>query len=277
MNAQPWSQVLEWFPAIISTGLFGAVLWLARNLIFTRLTSSVRHEYDVRLKELEQTQRIADEYLKFEIRKNEVELDTLRCGALSGITTRQAELYKRQLRAVETIWSCITKLSKKKGVIQSISIIKFEVAAKEASQNIELREKFKAMGAGLDIESLATEDADACRPFLSPLVWAYFSAYRAIFYYYFMKQKFLESGLKNTDLIQHHHVKKLIEVALPHQATTLERFGTDNLYLYFDELEKNLLHELNKIILGEKNNQESLKQASAILKTSEELKAKAIV
>lgn len=266
---------MEWFPAVTTTSVLVLLLWLGRNLIVTRLTSSVRHEYDVRLRGIEHNQRSAEEHLKSEIRKKEIELDALRSGALSGIAARQSELYRRQLIAVEAAWAGINKLAKAKGVIQSISMLKFEAAAKEAARNSDLRDVFKALGKNLDEKIIDTPEVDNIRPFLTPMAWAYFSAYKAIVGYYYIKQKFLESGLEQTDIIQHDNVKKVIETALPHQAPTLEKFGTDHLYLYFDELESKLLVELNKIIIGESNNQESIKQAADILRASEELNASA--
>lgn len=264
---------MEWFPAITTTGVLAFALWLGRNLIVTRLTNAVRHEHDVRLKEIEHDLRAADEHMKAELRKKEVELDALRSGALSGVATRQSELYKKQLFAVEAVWAGINKLARAKGVIQSISILKFEAAVKEAARNPELRDTFKTLGSGLDENSIETPDVDNCRPFLTPMAWAYFSAYKAIVGYYYVKQKFLETGIEYTDIIKHDHVKKLIETALPNQAPTLEKYGAEYLHLYFDELESKLLTELNKIIVGESNNQESIKQAADIIKASEELTA----
>ena len=40
---------MDWIPAVSTTTLLAGVLWLARNLIATRLTNSVRHEYDEKL------------------------------------------------------------------------------------------------------------------------------------------------------------------------------------------------------------------------------------
>jgi len=43
---------MDWIPAISTTTLLAGALWLARNLISTRLTNSVRHEYDEKLANL---------------------------------------------------------------------------------------------------------------------------------------------------------------------------------------------------------------------------------
>lgn len=40
---------MDWFPAISTTSLLVIALWLGRNLLITRLTNSVRHEYDEKL------------------------------------------------------------------------------------------------------------------------------------------------------------------------------------------------------------------------------------
>ncbi len=37
---------LDWVPAISTTSLFAAGLWLLRSLIITRLRASVQHEFN---------------------------------------------------------------------------------------------------------------------------------------------------------------------------------------------------------------------------------------
>lgn len=45
--------LISWLPALTTTVLLGIALWLGRNLISTRLTKSVEHEFNIKLKDLD--------------------------------------------------------------------------------------------------------------------------------------------------------------------------------------------------------------------------------
>lgn len=54
-----------WFPPLTTTALFAAALWLGRNIISTRLTKSVEHEFNTKLESV-RSQRESEERLKAE-------------------------------------------------------------------------------------------------------------------------------------------------------------------------------------------------------------------
>jgi hypothetical protein len=58
-----------WLPSLTTGGLVAAVLWLARNLIITRLTRSVQSEFDSKLEEL-----------RAELKGKQAQFDSLRSG-----------------------------------------------------------------------------------------------------------------------------------------------------------------------------------------------------
>lgn len=77
-------QISDWLPALTTTTLFGGALWLARSLISTRLTNSVKSEFDSKL-----------EILRSELKSKEAQIESLRSGAMSGLITGKV-LYTRE-------------------------------------------------------------------------------------------------------------------------------------------------------------------------------------
>ena len=53
--------IVEWFPSISTSAILALALWLSRNLIATRLTKSVQHEFDTKLEALRAEHRIKEE------------------------------------------------------------------------------------------------------------------------------------------------------------------------------------------------------------------------
>lgn len=186
---------MDWIPALSTTALLALVLWLLRNLVITRLTNSVSHEYDKKIENLKTALRESEEAFKSELKAKESQIDALRSGALSGVVTKQTALYQRQILAVEQIWGAIISLAGAKGISKMMAVIKFDVAATEAANNPRFREMFAKMGGAFDMEKLRTNEASKSRPFISALAWAYYSAYEAIIVHAVIKWKTLEFGL----------------------------------------------------------------------------------
>lgn len=89
---------LDWVLSTGSTtGLIGALAWLSRNLIETRLRASVQHEFNEKLETLRADLRKSEERFKSDLRAKESEIEALRSGALSGLISRQVVLDKRRL------------------------------------------------------------------------------------------------------------------------------------------------------------------------------------
>ncbi|MCM8528441.1 MAG: hypothetical protein NE327_18095 [Lentisphaeraceae bacterium] len=88
--------IYDWIPSLTSTGLLAIFLFFARNLIITRLTASVKHEYDQKL-----------ETFKSEIRATETDVKELQTGALENSKHRSAIIYSKELDAVDGLWSTV--------------------------------------------------------------------------------------------------------------------------------------------------------------------------
>jgi hypothetical protein len=262
---------MDWIPAVTTTTLLAAALWLARKLIITRLSRSVQHEFDKKLELVRADLRASEEKLKSVLREKEAEISALRSGALSAIAGRQAAIEKRRLEAIDQIWAAFNSLAHARGLAAQMAIIKFEEAAKESVRNPKARQLFEIMGSGFDLLKIDGASADKARPFISPMAWAIFAAYRAIVMHGVVKWQILKSGIGEANLIDSDAVKKLVLAALPHYKDYLEKHGTDTLYYSLEGLESQLLSELKTLLKVSEFDKASVEQAAEIVRLANEL------
>lgn len=135
-----------------------------------------------------------------------------------------AALYERQIRAVEELWGVVVSLAPAKAISSMMMNFKWDVAAEKAQKDSQVREMFKVLGSGFDFSKLQTTDARKVRPFVSPLAWAYYSAYEAIVLHAVLIMRLLQSGL-DIKLANTEYVTKLIKVSLSHYENYIETYG----------------------------------------------------
>ena len=143
-----------------------------------------------------------------------------------------------------------------------MALLKYDVAAGEAANNPRFREIFKAMGSGFDFGKLQTTDASKARPFVSPLAWAYYSAYQSIVLHAVVRMMLLQGGV-DKDLSNTEEVTKLVKVVLPHQEAYIEKWGSGAFYYLLEELESKILVEIDHILQGQQSDKESIERAVA--------------
>lgn len=263
---------MEWIPAISTTSLFSLIIWLSRNLIITRLTNSVRHEYDKKIEDVRSELRKNEENVKSELKLKEIQIQALQSGALSGVSTRQVAIFEKQVKAIELVWDTVISLGPAKVVSNQLQVINFETALKEAAANPKVREVFSMMN-NVNIENIEYNKANRARPFISPLSWAYYSAYQSIISHAVVKMKMLQMGVDKADIIDNKRVMDLVKTALPHQVPLLEKHGIEAIHYLLDELEEKLLLSFQLTLKGEELDKEHIEMASNIIKTSESLMA----
>lgn len=263
---------MEWIPAISTTSLLSLIIWLSRNLIITRLTNSVRHEYDKKIEDVRSDLRKNEEKIKSELKLKEIQIQALQSGALSGVSNRQVAIFEKQVKAIELVWDTVISLGPAKVVSNQLQVIKFESALREAATNPRAREMFSMMS-NVNIENIEFNKANRARPFISPLSWAYYSAYQSIIAHAVVKMKMLQIGVDKADIIDNKHVMNLVKTALPHQVPLIEEHGIEAIHYLLDELEEKLLLSFQLTLKGEELDKEHIEMASNIIKTSESLMA----
>ena len=261
----------DWIPAFASTSLFAVILWLCRNWISTRLTYSIQHEYNSDIEKLRADLKKSEERFKLELQAKEAQIESIRHGALSGLERRHSLLFERRLKAVEELWKAVTELQPAKLTCELMGIIKFEEAAKHAAKDPKTRLLFESVDIGkFDLTKADIKGARLSRPFLSPMAWAYYSAYTSIIVYAKMQIEALKRGV-DSKYFDEEPSKKLVKTALPHYNDLIDKYGTAAYHLFLDELENKILDEIGITLKGDEWSKESIKQAADIVEQSEKV------
>lgn len=250
---------MDWIPAISSTLVLAVLIFLSRNLIVTRLTNAVKHEYDSKL-----------EVLKADLSKKEKEIEGLRQFGFSGLQQRQTVLFNKQVEAVELLWAATCKLYLGKPLSEMMLTVKTEEVSKAISQDAKLQQFFKYISLHTDMEKMTVVDPQPARPFVSKLAWAYYSAYRSVIWHYVLQAKLFENGVSD-NLLDIEKVTKMVSVALPHQKNFIEKFGVGAFGHLLDELQDKILLELDSMLSGRTLDSSGLKKAAKIQELAQEL------
>jgi hypothetical protein len=266
---------LDWIPAITTTTMAAGALWLLRNLIMTRLTKTVEHEFNAKLERLRADLREAEERLKADLRAKEADITVLRSGALSAMASRQMALDKRRLEAVDQLWTAFNSLGGARTLSMSLSVIKFEAAAKHAASDQKTRQFFETIAGGFDPKNIDHASAAKARPFVPAMVWASYTAYMAICMHAVIRWHVLRFGLGANDFSDNDAIKKLITAALPHYGDYLEKIGPDGYHYILEALEEKLLKEIEQMLVGAEADQASIEQAAEIVRRSNAVLAQA--
>lgn len=257
----------DWLPAVSSTGALAVILWLGRNLIANRLTKSVEHEFDRKLEVIKAEQRRSEEHLKGEIRAKESQIVALQSGALTSMASRQQAIDKRRLEAVDQIWSSVLALNPARFAALTMSVIKFEAAARESERDPKARQLFEMMSMGLDPKKLDTSAAQKARPFVSAVVWASYSAYAAVCMHAAMRMLALRHGT-GTDFADTDAINKLIVAALPHYERFVGENGPSVYNHVLEALDAKLLQDIQSMLKGSEGDRETVAQAAEIIRLS---------
>ncbi len=266
-------ELVPWLPALTTTGLLVAVLWFGRELISTRLTKSVQHEFNKKIESIRADLRTSEESFKAQLREKEAEIEALRSGALSALANRQAALDKRRLEAVDQLWSAFNALAPARAIAANMAFIKFESAAQKAEHDPKVRQFFEMISGGFDPRSMNLSGAEKARPFISPMAWAVFSAFHAVTMHSVIRLEVLKGGLGTEDFTDNKAIEKLVVAALPHYADYVEKKGPSVYYHVLEALEARLLAELQSMLSGVESDQASLEQAAKIIRQANALQA----
>ncbi|WP_417585374.1 hypothetical protein [Nitrincola sp.] len=262
---------MDWIPAISTTSLLAVCVWLGRNLIATRLTKSVQSEYDIKLARIKSEFTKEQELLKSDLKSKELQLESLKGLALGGLSTRQAAYFAKQVDAIEVLWNQVIDLLPAKSAAQSMAIVKFDEVLKLSETDQRVRDMFESIGSHVDPSKINVTEAHKVRPFLSPVPWAYFSAYSAIVTHAVLKMHMLKKGLNLPDVADGHYLKNLVAKALPHRKDYIEQVVTGDYYHLLEELESFMLLSFDNTLKGKEDTEAALKQASEIIKAAEKL------
>lgn len=243
-----------WIPAITTTSAFGGLLWLGRSLIITRLKNSVRHEFDGKL-----------EVIRSELKSKEAQIESLRSGAMSGLITRQGALYQRKIQAVDQIWSSVKELEKGKYNSITLGSLNVEECMKQSGRDPNFKKFIDTFTGNFNLSDLDVSGSKLARPFLTPLAWAYYSAYSTIIMQAAVITNILKIGVTDPEkFLKLESSNNLLKAVLPSWSDYIDAHGVSGHHHLLDEIEKLLLVELKNIQNGHEDDKENTIRAAKI-------------
>lgn len=241
------------------------VIFLCRNLIVTRLKESVQFEFNEKL-----------EFLKNDLKAKEDEINALRSGALSSMTSRQIALDKRRLEAVDQLWSAVLELNKSRPFITMMANIDYQRSLELTHKDPKAREAFKAFSLGFDFSKMDILSAAKARPFLSPMAWANYGAMLSIITHATARFELLKGGI-GKDLMNDDAFVKLLKTALPHHTNHPSNVDASIYYGLMELLDEQLLNEIQVMLSGADTDRDNVLKAKKIVELTNEVKHQAAV
>ncbi len=267
-------ELQSWIPAITSTSLFAATLWLLRSLIGVRLTKSVQHEFDSKLEALRTKFRNSEESFRAELRSKDDAINSLRNSAITGFTNRQLAIDKRRIEAVDQLWSSVASFLPCKFISSLIASLNIDVVVKKSTNDSRIRQMFETMGQSFE-STLKLNDlqpqgkiAYEARPYLTEYAWALYSAYSSIVTMSVTQLQMLRVGIDARTWLKIDAMVEMLKAALPHQTPFIDKYGIRAAYHLLDDLELHLLSELQSILRGDQTDKDNVEKAAVILTES---------
>lgn len=264
---------------VLSTLASAAVLALpllsetVRAAVAKYVAGFVEHSFEARLEKLKSELRQAEERFSSEIRRKEIEIRSLTEAVLSARSTRQAGLDARRLEAAERVWKAkvgVDKWIMASAIMQSI---KFDAAAKASATDQRVKDLFATFDgiSGVDPTKELPPAATLERPFITPNVWALFSAYQAVVFLSVAMLKMLANGVGNPELIKQEPTAKILKAALPEYSDYIDQWGHAGYHELLGVLEGKLLEAIQDMLDGKDSDAATLERSSAILATIKKL------
>lgn len=261
-----------WFPAITTTSLLAAVLWLSRQLIAARLSKSVQFKFDKKIEAIRHEIRAKEEGFKAELREKESEIVALRDGALTALSNRQLAFYNRRLEAVDQLWASFNALNSARFVAEfMLDPTLARLTPERVKKETKFRDLLQILEDSFDIKLLGQDGADRARPFLDPMVWAIYSAYRAVILAGALRASALKSGkgiLFDSEVMQ-----AMLLSALPSHEEEIKNMNPLLYATLLGALEDRLLEEIRRMLRGIESDRATLEQAEAIIRNAKSIES----
>ncbi|WP_417463949.1 hypothetical protein [Kordiimonas sp.] len=219
----------------------------------------IQHELDKKL-EIHRTQTV----------RREAEVAALREMSLSRQSSRNDALDKRRLEALDKIWCTVVELMPFEHLAKMCERIDMDAALKISAGGGHDSIGVKAFADTL-LKSHKIEDCKpsyqpyAERPYLSPMVWAMYSAYAQSVKYPAVQLHTIRAGLEAEILADPQTLLDMIKVALPGQAKFVDKYGSNAICFLVHDLKEALLVEINNSLDTSKIDEQGLEIAVKVI------------
>lgn len=257
-----------WTPAIISSAVTGFLVLILN----TYLKGKIENKFQQRIEAVKSSFRIEEEKIKIRMKARDDEIASLRSNALSRLAGQQGDIDKRRIAAAEKLWSAVIDESKLMGAASLFAHIKMEVMLKvAASGGVDA----KRMQEGADIFlKMANCDnihvdltIDKERPFLTPISWSLFSAYRVILRYPVALMQSVKIGMDG--IIDMKSLSDTVKAVFPDRNYSFDNYNIVLIPMIAKEIQERILEEIRSGIYQPFPDENSTSQAHAIISATE--------
>lgn len=271
--------MIDWLPTewrtavtatIVGNALLAVLVYVSSTLFKSTIEHSIRGKFDTDIENLKGDIHRREVLLHDELNKKGEQISDIRAGALSNLARRYESLDKRRLEAIERIWVSVIDLGKRRSCVEFSRSIKMDYAIDAAAKKDEMGEKIRKFAStiwnisGLD-KIADTEIPDKERPFVPPLVWALFSAYRLVMGYPVAQLAAMRTGVGSQLLADPKPMLDLIKAALPNKIAFIDKYGVSGLPFLVDELENAILAAIQNSLHDGSSFQGNIEQAAVII------------
>lgn len=256
---------MDWTPAVTTSTLLLVAAWFLRKLVITRLTASVQHEFNEKLANLQG-----------QVTAKAAEINAMRSGVLDAMSGRHAAFDKRRLEAVDQIWAAATSLATARFMALMLTILKVDAITKAMETgDRKIQGLVDSLAAAPEMNSFDMTSAARARPFLTPMVWATFSAFAAVAANATAQWIALKGGLPADALMDEDKLKQLVTLALPLRREYVEEHGAVAAYQLFDEIESQLIAEIQRMLEGAEVDEIRARRAAELVALTRDLQTEA--
>lgn len=264
---------LDWIPAISSSLVLAVVGFVAGVLLKASAEKGLGHAFDAKLESLKGEIRKDEEEFKAALRRNDEQVLALRAGPLSGVAARNAALSQRWALAVERIWGEVIDLGRFKFLSQMAQTLNMnELMNRGSGTGAEAAniQKFAAMilevGGFKDNESFKSNGAaDKERPFVDPVSWSLFSAYRLLLSMPALQLSLIKAGVGSKFMKDSTTQLAPVRAALPEWTDFIDNHQLESLPFLVQPLEEKLLTSLVRVLEGKDVDEGAVVQAAEVV------------
>lgn len=228
-----------------TTAAAGAILFLSKNWLITRLTKSIQHEYDKKFAEIESRLRV-----------REAEISDIRQAAISNAMISQNALDERRLKAIDDLWRGVLEARKYELASEFMSHLKIEEVSKginepNAKEFVDAVAKMSGVDKVLD-DAEDRKRAQLSRPWIGQEIWVVYSAYTSLVYYPILVFKALQTGGKDPlKFIKTDNIYQETKKALPNLDVDWDNLHYAVIPRMLELLKDRLLMEIECVVSGE--------------------------
>ncbi|KRC33934.1 hypothetical protein ASE10_13440 [Lysobacter sp. Root76] len=127
-----------------------------------------------------------------------------------------------------------------------------------------------AIDSEVDFQMVSNTSGAQARPFVTPMVWAIFSAYHAVCVHGVLTIQALKNRLDLEIFAKSTSVDNVLKAVLPNFSEFVDKYGSKSHQYVIQALEARLLEEIDSMLCGQGEDRKAVQDAAEILRLIDE-------